>query len=113
MAVLIMSDGGRRNVSYNQAAKVYQVLMGIEKPEDNEQKDFVSQVKEVIFDATSSFRTTHAGSRRRIDSDRKKPDKEIRKIIRDKTLTGREKAIKIAQRIKMRESDEAIKIDQN
>lgn len=49
MAKLIMVDGTVRQVDYNTAAKVYEVLTGAKKPEDKKQEEFALQVKDVHF----------------------------------------------------------------
>lgn len=50
MAKLIFSDDTTKIVDYNQAATIYQILLGSKEPENEKQAIYVSQVKEVIFD---------------------------------------------------------------
>lgn len=50
MAQLIFNDGVTRSVSYNKAARIYQILLGKVQPENKPQANYVSRVKEVVFD---------------------------------------------------------------
>lgn len=53
MPKLVMSDGREKEVDYNKASTIYQILQGNEaiiERATKEQLDFCSQVKNVIFD---------------------------------------------------------------
>lgn len=50
MPKLIFHDGTVKEVNYNQAAKIYQILKGEVEPENDKQTDYVMQVKKVLFE---------------------------------------------------------------
>ena len=60
MAVIVFSDGTQKTVAYNQAAKIYQILIGNDEPENEKQKLYCLRVANVIFDGSrtkSDFQT--------------------------------------------------------
>ena len=48
-----MTDGSTRIVGYNQAASIYQILLGNKKPENDKQEAFVLKVADVLFDKST------------------------------------------------------------
>jgi hypothetical protein len=52
MATIVFSDGRTKIVSYDQAAKMYQVLQGNKEPENEAQSTYLMAVKNIIFDKT-------------------------------------------------------------
>lgn len=96
MAILIFSDGKRREVPYDTAAKVYQVLTGKEEPKDPEQAEFVLTVAEVVFDG-SPVRVQVT-----LPTLQREHDIEMDKILANDKLKGRDKAKAVIERIKER-----------
>lgn len=96
MAKLLMIDGTVRNVDYNKAAKILEILNGLKEPDDDKQAEFVLKVKDVDFG--DNHRVTHASPRRTSIEH----DEEIDKIIANPKLKGVEKARAVARRIKER-----------
>lgn len=52
MTYLIMKDGTRKEIGYNQGAKIHQILLGNKKAETQQQAAFVKLVDSVLFNAT-------------------------------------------------------------
>lgn len=52
MAEIILNTGEVLEVSYNQAAKVYQILIGNKEPADEAQAEFMTTVADVKFPRT-------------------------------------------------------------
>lgn len=95
MAYLHFSDGSKRQVSYDQAAKVHQILLGNELPQDETQAQFVEQVANVEFEPTVATQSRHKG----FDA----PDPKLHALMDDKTLTGREKFLAIGNHLRERQ----------
>lgn len=50
MAKLIFSNGQEKEVDYNTAAEIYQILEGNKEPKNSKQATYVSQIQEVLFE---------------------------------------------------------------
>lgn len=95
MAQLIMSNGKVQIVSYDQAAKIYQILLGNAKPRDQVQQEFCDEVSEVQFDALPTIRVYT--KRKNVERDPK-----MHQILTDHTLTGYNKFKAVADRLRER-----------
>lgn len=98
MAKLIMKDGTVRNCEYNKAAKIQQVMVGIEKPESEEQAEFVKLVKRVDFGNDTEI--VH-GAMPSPKPETKRPD-QIAKIMSNPKLNGYQRAKAVAKAIRGR-----------
>lgn len=98
MAHLIMSDGEIRKVDYNTAAKVFAVLNGTKKPEDEEQAKFIERVQEVDFSIGDRAPVATPAAGKIV----KKHDPVMDEILADPKLKGVAKAKAVAKRIKER-----------
>lgn len=95
MVMLIMADGTRESVSYNQAAKLRQVMDGEAEPKTEGQAAFAMQVKQIIWSQLPEKK----GLRK---PQRSAPDENLKKLMSSTRLKGLEKARAIARHIKER-----------
>lgn len=93
MATLLMSDGTTKEVGYNQAVKINQILLGNEQPEDVKQASFCEQVAVVKFEVLPKQQVYQ--SRRD-----KAPDSKLHELMEDTKLTGYQKFVAIGNRLK-------------
>ncbi len=99
MPILLMNDGQRITVSYEQAVKIKQVLDCTNEPEDEAQEQFVAKVKEVIFEGVAQegeVIVTLQGL------ERPPHDTVADAIIADNNLSGYEKFKAMGKRLKER-----------
>lgn len=92
MAKLIMKDGTVRNCDTAKAKKIQEIILGMAKPADKAQADFVATVLEVDF--SDGVKVVHA--------EEPKHDDEIAKIMANPKLNGLQRARAVANRIKER-----------
>lgn len=83
-----MRDGSRASVTHAQGAHIQAVLDGNREPENDKQREFIANVKRVVF---RPVKTNVTGGR---PVERTRPpinDAELQRIRNDETLTGLEK----------------------
>jgi hypothetical protein len=96
MATIRFKNNTAKHVSYDTAARVYQVLIGNEKPKDEVQAAFIRTVEAVEFPATNIGRqpaSSHMPSHETIIERRKR----IQQIRMDPTLHGKDKYYAIGE----------------
>lgn len=96
-AVLLFVDGRTRRVKYSQAAEIKLVMMGQKKAKDKKQRDFISTIKSLEFDQAAIIAPPQIGQPVSISK-----DDEINNIVNDPSLTGREKARAVVNRLRNR-----------
>jgi hypothetical protein len=87
MPVLVFSNGQRKNVGYNTASRIYQILVGDKEPDNERQANFCCQVSKVEFASPVKL---------------KEKDMVMQQILNDKNLTGYNKLVAVYKRIKER-----------
>lgn len=90
MAQIILNTGEVLDVTYNQAAKVYQILQGNKEPEDEAQSEFIQTVADVKF--------PNAPRKRSSDE----PDEDLRTLMNGQYKDGYSKFHTIGQHLKQR-----------
>lgn len=94
MAFLVMKDSTKRPVDYATAAKVFQVLIGNEQPENDDQKDFVATVERVEFDSVPRRGVRQPDIDPEVSAERRR---KIAAINADPKITGKEKYYAIGE----------------
>lgn len=96
MAQLIFIDGKQLNVPYEKAAKIKQVLDGLEEPEDEEQAAFVCKIADIRFDKLPKPRA-YRNPRGLSEEQKLERREKITKIMADPKLKGIQKVQAISK----------------
>lgn len=89
--IVVFTDGSSKDVSYGQAATIYQILLGNKEPDSDEQRKFMEKVATVVFPPMKEGGTPQTPVK---DPERKR---KIDAILDDYSLPAKEKARKIAK----------------
>lgn len=96
MAQLIFIDGKQLNVPYEKAAKIKQVLDGLEEPEDEEQAAFVCKIADIRFDKLPKPRV-YRNPKGLTEEQKQQRRDEIEAVMKNPNLKGAAKAKAIAE----------------
>ncbi len=94
MPTIKFKDGTKKKVGYDAASRAYAVLIGKKQPENEQQAEFVKKIKHVAFD--DAPKPIHERS----NTDKSKRAKEVKEIMDNPYLKGRDKAREVSKLLK-------------